>query len=183
MNKLIATYVRWVDALTEGIGKLLTWLPLTMALLTALVVMVRHALDSGSIALQETVMYAHGLALLLGISVALKSNAHVRVDLLHNRFSPAQRRWVNIFGHLVFLLPLCITLVWVSTPYVMASWRVWEGSPEVGGIPAVFLLKTLLPVAATLVALQALAEVMRECLRLPKAADPTMRSASPQGDA
>ncbi len=146
---------------------MLAWLPLTMALLTALVVVVRHAFDSGSIALQETVMYAHGLALLLGISVALKHNAHVRVDMFYSRFNEAQRRWVSTFGVLVFLLPLCVTLIVVSLPYVSASWRVWEGSSEVGGIPAVFLLKTLLPITAVLVCLQAIAEVVRQWLPQP----------------
>lgn len=157
-----------VDALTDLLARGLTWLPLLMALLMALVVLVRHALGQGSIALQEAVMYAHGMALMLGISYTLKQDAHVRVDLFYNRFNATQKRWVNLCGHLFLLLPLCITILVMSLPYVSASWRVLEGSPEVGGIPGIFLLKTLLPVTAVLVALQALAEILRLLITEPE---------------
>lgn len=150
-----------LDALTEGMARLLTWLPLLMALLMASVVLVRHALGQGSIALQEAVMYTHGILLMLGISYTLKQDAHVRVDLLYSRFNAKQKRWVNLGGHLLLLLPLCITILVMSLPYVSASWRVLEGSPEVGGIPGIYLLKTLIPITAVLVALQALAEILR----------------------
>jgi TRAP-type mannitol/chloroaromatic compound transport system permease small subunit len=139
-----------------------------MALLMASVVLVRHAFGQGSIALQEAVMYTHGIVLMLGISYTLKQDAHVRVDLLYNRFNPTQKRWVNLCGHLFLLLPLCVTLLLMSLPYVSASWRVLEGSPEVGGIPGIFLLKTLIPVTAVLVALQALAEILRLLIQEPE---------------
>lgn len=153
--------VAGIDGLTDFLAQGLTWLPLLMALLMALVVLVRHAFGQGSIALQEAVMYAHGIALMLGISYTLKQDAHVRVDLFYNRFSAATKKRVNLCGHVLLLLPLCITIFVMSMPYVSASWRVLEGSPEVGGIPGIFLLKTLLPVTAVLVALQALAEILR----------------------
>lgn len=157
-----------VDTLTDLLARGLTWLPLLMALLMALVVFVRHALGQGSIALQEAVMYTHGIALMLGISYTLKQDAHVRVDLFYNRFNASQKRWVNLCGHLFLLLPLCITILAMSLPYVSASWRVLEGSPEVGGIPGIYLLKTLLPVTAVLVALQALAEILRLLIAEPQ---------------
>lgn len=159
-----------LDALTDFLARGLTWLPLLMALLMASVVLVRHAFGQGSIALQEAVMYTHGIVLMLGISYTLKQDAHVRVDLLYNRFNSRQKRWVNLCGHLFLLLPLCVTLLVMSLPYVSASWRVLEGSPEVGGIPGIFLLKTLIPVTAVLVALQALAEILRLFIQEPKQA-------------
>ena len=76
--------------------------------------------------------------------------------------------WVNLWGHLLLLLPLCITILVMSLPYVSASWRVLEGSPEVGGIPGIYLLKTLIPITAVLVALQAIAEILRLLLRKPE---------------
>ena len=157
-----------LDALTQGLARFLTWLPLLMALLMALVVLVRHAFGQGSIALQEAVMYTHGILLMLGISYTLQQDEHVRVDLLYSRFSAKHKGWVNLWGHLLLLLPLCITILVMSLPYVSASWRVLEGSPEVGGIPGIYLLKTLIPITAVLVALQAIAEILRLLLRKPE---------------
>ena len=68
---------------------------------------------------------------------------------------------VNLVGHCLLLAPMAISLFWLSLPYVAASWRTLEGSSEVGGIPAIFLLKTLIPVMCFLLLLQALAESAR----------------------
>jgi TRAP-type mannitol/chloroaromatic compound transport system permease small subunit len=86
---------------------------------------------------------------------------HVRVDVLYGRLSPRNRCVVDLTGHLFLLLPVCIFIFWTSLPYVRASWRILEGSADVGGIPAVFLLKTLIPVLAVLLFLQGLCEITR----------------------
>ncbi len=158
---MLAGFVRWVDRLTAWSGRWLSWLPLLMALTTLAVVILRYGLNTGSIALQEAVMYAHGAVLLLGISYTLQQDAHVRVDLVYNRMAPAMRGRINWLGHLVFLVPLCLVILVTSWPYVLSSWRVREGSAEVGGLPGIFLLKTLLPVTAGWLLLQALAELAR----------------------
>ena len=161
MRSVLQHFVNGMDRLTEWSGRVLAWLPLFMALATVVVVVLRYGLNIGSIALQEAVMYAHGAVLLLGISYTLQQDGHVRVDLFYNRASPRLRQRINLAGHLLFLLPLCLTVLIVSAPYVQASWRVWEGSAEVGGLPGVFLLKSLLPLTAAWLFLQGLAEVLR----------------------
>ena len=108
----------------------------------------------------------HGAAFLLGLSYALQRDAHFRVDLLYSRMTPARKAVVNLFGHVFLLAPLCVTVVVVSWPYAAESWAVLEGSPEVAGIPAVFLLKTLIPVSAALLLLQTLALAVREVAAL-----------------
>lgn len=150
-----------IDALTETCGKLLALLLPVMVLLTFAIVVARYLFDVGTIAGQETVMYLHGTAFMLGFAYALKHNAHVRVDVLANRFTPRTRSIIDLFGHLVFLLPMCACVIWFSWDYVMAAWRVREGSAEVGGIPAVYLLKSLLIASSVLLALQGLAEIGR----------------------
>lgn len=106
-------------------------------------------------------MYMHAVVFMLGIPYALKHNAHVRVDVFAERFGPHGRARVDVLGHLLFLVPVCVTILLFSLPYVAASWRVFEGSSEVGGIPGLFLLKTLIPLTAALLLLQGLAEVIR----------------------
>lgn len=111
-------------------------------------------------------MYMHALVFMLGIPYALKQGAHVRVDVFADRLGERGRAWVEVTGHCVFLIPVCLTIIIVSTPYVLASWRVFEGSSEVGGLPAVFLLKTLIPVTAALLMLQGIAELLTLIPRL-----------------
>ena len=150
--------------MTERLGRLIAWLLLPMVLGTTLVVVLRYALNEGSILLQEAVLYLHALVFMLGIPYALKADAHVRADLVYSRLGPRGRTVINLIGHVLFLLPVAGALLLYSQSYVTRSWRILEGSSEVGGIPGVFLLKTLIPVLAVLLLLQGLAEIAR-CIR------------------
>ena len=159
-------YVHYIDLFTDRCGRLLAWLVLGMALLTAVIVVLRYGFSIGSIPAQEAVIYMHGSLSLLGAAYALKTGAHVRVDIFYRKFSPRGQAWINSLGGIVFLLPLCIFILVSSLDYVGESWAMRETSPEPGGIPAVFLLKTLLPVAAINLALQGTAEILRSALNL-----------------
>lgn len=155
-----------IDAFTDRCGRLLAWLALGMALVTALVVIMRYGFSTGSIMAQEAITYMHGTLFMLGAAYALKSGAHVRVDIFYRGFSPRGRAWVNSLGGIVFLMPLCVFILFSSWDYVHASWIIGESSPEPGGIPAVFLLKTLIPLMAVNLFLQGLAETLRSALVL-----------------
>jgi TRAP-type mannitol/chloroaromatic compound transport system permease small subunit len=159
-------YVHYIDLFTDRCGRLLAWLVLGMALLTAVIVVLRYGFSIGSIPAQEAVIYMHGCLFLLGAAYALKTGAHVRVDIFYCKFSPRGQAWINSLGGIVFLLPLCIFILVSSWDYVGESWAMRETSPEPGGIPAVFLLKTLIPVAAINLALQGTAEILRSALIL-----------------
>lgn len=131
-----------------------------MAAVTLSIVVLRYGLDAPSIALQEAVIYLHATAFMLGIAYTLKHDAHVRVDIFYARRSVRGRAWTDLSGHLLLLLPMSVTLFWTSLPYVGASWRILEASPEVGGIPGLFLLKTLIPLMALLLLAQGLSGVL-----------------------
>ena len=137
-----------------------------MVVVTVVVVGLRYGLATSSIFLQESVMYMHGAVLMLGIAYALKENRHVRVDIFYARMSERRQALVDVTGHLLFLLPVSLLIFWTSLPYVANAWRVLEGSSEVGGVPAVFLLKTLIPIMALLLGLQGLNEIVRGVQRL-----------------
>lgn len=155
-----------IDAFTSYSGRLLAWLALFMALVTTLVVFLRYGFNIGSIAAQEAVTYMHGSLFMLGAAFALKTGAHVRVDIFYRNFSPRTQAWVNSLGGIIFLMPLCLFIFGISINYVAESWAIRESSPEPGGIPAVFLLKTLLPLMAINLMLQGLAEILRNSLLL-----------------
>lgn len=150
-----------IDTFTEWTGKIIAWLSAAMALLTTLVVVMRYGFNTGSIAGQEAVTYLHATLFTLGAACALKADAHVRVDVFYRRFNPVTKAWINALGGIVFLLPLCVLIVMMSSDYVLQAWRIREISADSGGIPAVFLLKSLIPAMAMTLALQGVAEILR----------------------
>lgn len=145
----------------ERTGHAVAWLIFAMALITFAVVLFRYGFNLGAIAVQESVVYLHAIAFMLGIPYALKTDEHVRVDVIYSRLGPEAKARVNLIGHCLFLLPVAGSLFWLSLPYVGASWRILEGSPEVGGIPAVFMLKTLIPLTSAMLFMQGLAGIMQ----------------------
>ncbi len=129
------------------------WLAIIMVGLTLCVVLLRYLFSSSTIFLQELITYTHALFFLLGIPLGILRDDHVRVDLIYSRLSERKQSIINLLGHILFLLPLSILMLFWSTPYAISSWQIFEGSSEVGGVPAIFLLKTLLPITALLIAL------------------------------
>ncbi len=158
--------VHYIDIFTDRSGRLLAWLVLAMALVTAVVVVMRYGFNMGSIMAQEAVTYMHGCLFMLGAAYALKNEAHVRVDIFYRSFGPRARAWVNSLGAIVFLMPLCTFIGFSSWNYVSESWLIHETSPEPGGIPAVFLLKSVIPLMAFNLFLQGLAETLRNAMVL-----------------
>ncbi len=155
-----------IDSFTERSGSLLAWLALLMALLTGAIVVMRYGFNAGSIASQELVTYFHATLFTVGAAFALKRGAHVRVDIFYRHYSARTQAWVNALGGVVFLLPLCLFTVVISWQFVSEAWSIREASAEAGGMPAVFLLKTLIPLFAVNLLLQGLAETIRNTLIL-----------------
>ena len=151
-------------AINETIGRAESWLTLATVLLTFLVVVLRYGFDWGSIAMQEAVIYLHALVFMAGMAYTLGHDEHVRVDIFYAKLSPKAQAWINLLGTLLFLLPFCVFVLWVSLPYAAGSWRLLEGSREAGGLPLVFVLKSFIPLMAVLLLLQGLSLAAR-CLR------------------
>ena len=118
------------------------WLAVIMVGLTLCVVLLRYLFSSSTIFLQELITYAHALFFLLGIPLGILRDDHVRVDLIYSKLSKHKQSVINLLGHILFLLPLSILMLFWATPYAISSWRIFEGSSEVR-VPAIFLLKTL----------------------------------------
>ena len=161
-----------IDRLNQWLGRAVAWLTLAMAVAVAVIVLARYAFAQNTILLQEAVTYGHGLVLMLGMAYTLKENGHVRVDILYSSRSPRWRALVDLFGHVFLLLPVAGLLLVASVPYAMSAWRILEGSSEVGGLPGVFLLKTLIPLMAALLLLQGLSEIGKTWRRLAERRSP-----------
>ena len=155
-----------LDRFADATGRCVAWLTIAMMLITCLVVFLRYLLNTGSIALQESVTYLHGIVFLLGIAYTLKQKAPVRVDIIYQRLAPRTKAWLDLLGTLFFLFPVAVFIAWGSIDYVQFSWNLLEGSAEPGGLPGVFLLKSLIPLMAVLLLLQGLSELLRNFLIL-----------------
>lgn len=132
-----------------------------MVLTTFSIVVLRYLFERGWVWMQEIVLYMHALTFLLASGYALARDAHVRVDILYRPASPRRQAWVDLLGSLFLLMPASLVLLYQSLPYVIASWAVFEGSKDGGGLEAVFLLKTGIPAFCLLLFLQAVALVRR----------------------
>ena len=160
-NTRFSTIIKQLERVTHSVGTSVAWLLIAMVLLESIIVMLRYGFDIGFIALQESVTYMHAAVFLLGAAYTLKDDEHVRVDIFYRRFSDSQRAWVNLIGTLILLVPLTLFILWTSYPYVAQAWSIKEASADAGGIPAIYLLKTLIPVFAVLLLLQGLSEILK----------------------
>jgi TRAP-type mannitol/chloroaromatic compound transport system permease small subunit len=121
----------------------------------------------GSTIMQESVVYMHATVFLVCAGYALVHNGHVRCDIFYAAMAPRTRAAVDVACTLLFLLPMCALIWWMAWPYVGASWEVMEVSQEGRlGIPAVYLLKTLILVFAALLGVQAVALTLQSALLL-----------------
>ena len=158
-----ATYTDLAARTIRWLGQSVAWLTLAMTLLTFGVVLLRYGFNLGWIWLQESVTYLHALVFMVAAAWAFQTDDHVRVDIFYRARSDRYRNAVNLVGTLLFLVPFSIFLLAVSWDYVTASWATHEGSREAGGLPLVWLLKSLILVMPLLLLLQSWSSV-RQCV-------------------
>ena len=126
-----------------------------------LIVVLRYGFGSGAIALQDFAGYAFAVFLILAIPVCLAEDGHVRVEVFSERQPPGYNLWADRVALVVFLIPVFGLLIWAAWPTLVYSWSIREGSIETGGLPGLYLVKTMLPVAAALTIVQGVAAVLR----------------------
>lgn len=158
-----------IDRLVSGVGQTVVWLVLAVVLLQFSLVVARYLFGLGSIWLTETVIYAHAGVFMLGAAWTLRAGGHVRVDVFYADASARTKAIIDLAGALVLLLPFMLVLAWLSVPYAARSWAILEHSQESSGLPLVFVLKTLIPVFALLMALQGVAQAIRAAAALARA--------------
>jgi TRAP-type mannitol/chloroaromatic compound transport system permease small subunit len=150
-----------LDNISRFIGKASSYLILYMVIITFTVVILRYVFNLGWIWLQETITYAHAIFFISTVSYTLLSDAHVRVDIFYQKYSPKKKAFCNLLGILFLLFPTIFILFYYSTGYVADSWAVWETSYEAGGLNFVYLLKSFLIVFCVLLFLQAISSLIK----------------------
>jgi TRAP-type mannitol/chloroaromatic compound transport system permease small subunit len=158
-----------IDRGARAVGRAVMWLSLAVVLVQFAVVLLRYVLGVGSIWLQESILYGHAALFMLAAAWTLREGGHVRVDVFYAQASPRTRALIDLLGALLLLLPFAAALAWLSTPYAARAWAILERSRETSGLPLVFALKTLIPLAAVMLATQGLAQAIRAALALRRA--------------
>ena len=164
LNKIQALSDR-VSKFSDRLGRLVSWLTLAMVVLTFFIVIFRKFFGLGWIWVQESVTWMHAMVFMLAAAYTMNADEHVRVDIFYTRMSPRGKAVVNLLGAVFLLLPLCAFIVWSSWDYVSESWRVRESSWQSGGLQALFLLKSLIPITAVLLGLNGLLNAMANILK------------------
>ncbi|WP_421997661.1 TRAP transporter small permease subunit [Reyranella sp.] len=149
-----------VDKVNEKIGNVCNWLVLLACVVSGGNAMIRYAYDRSSNAWLEMQWYMFAVIVMFGASYTLKRNEHVRVDLLYMMLRRRGQLWIDILGTLIFLLPTCTILAWLSWPFFMQSYATFEGSSNAGGLLR-WPIKLVMPVGFVLVALQGLSELIK----------------------
>lgn len=166
------TLIQMLDGLSELTGRVISWATFFLLLATLSVVVLRYMFNVGATSLQDSAVYLHGAVFTFAAGYALKHDEHVRVDVFYQKFSPRTRHLVDFWGTLLFLFPVSAFIGWESWEYVKSSWDIREASPEAGGLPYVYLQKTLLLVLVASLVIQGLVELYRNGTQIFSARNP-----------
>lgn len=157
----MAAIARLFDLINQTISMAVRWLALAMVLVQFSIVVGRYVFGINSVAVQESVLYMHSALFMLAAGYTLLVDKHVRVDVFYAKLGDKARRRIDLFGHFFLLIPSMLALLYWSWPSVRSSWSLLEGPLSVGGIKAVFLLKSLIPAFCILVLIQSVAILLR----------------------
>lgn len=163
---MLQAFVHTIDSMNDWIGRTAAWLTLGCVLTCFTVVLLRYAFDIGYPWMQELYVWQHAAVFMAGAGYTFLHRGHVNVDVLYGSMSERRRAWVDILGTLAFLFPWLAIIAVTSAPFVLSSWAVREASATANGMPALYLLKSLLWVFCALVFVQGLSLIVRRGLFL-----------------
>ncbi len=164
--KFIKTYIKLIDRLNSKLGYYISWLTLLLVLITCFDVFTRYVLNESSVALQELEWHLFSIIFLMAASFTLITDDHVRVDVFYSRFSDKQKAYVNLFGAVLFLLPFCVLVIYSSQNFVITSFQFKETSPDAGGLPARYILKSFIPISFVFLFFQGISLAFKSFLQI-----------------
>ena len=154
-----------IDAMNERFGRLANWMVLAACVISAGNAGARYALNLGSNAWLEIQWYLFGALVMIGAPYTLKVNEHVRVDVIYGSLPTRAQLWIDIIGGLLFLLPMCVIIGWLSWPMFYGAWEIGEMSSNAGGLLR-WPIKLFVPLGFLLLALQGVSEVVKRIAAL-----------------
>lgn len=156
---LAGRIARFIEAIVEWAGRLMMVLVFAIVMLVATNVILRYLFAIGPVSLQELEWHLMVPVALIGSAYTLRHHGHVRVDIFYDGFGARTRAVVNLFSS-IGLLVTSVLVVWLSLNFVNQAYVIDEGSPDPGGLPHRFILKSMIPLGFGLLALQAVAHII-----------------------
>lgn len=161
-----SAYMTYIDNFTEGVGLTVSWLTTIMVIVVCTNVILRYVFGQGLLALQDLSWYLFGVLYMLGAAYTLKHDRHVRVDIVYANLSPKAKVWINLLGSVFFLMPLCLLGIFISMEFVTTSFTIRETTPDPGGLPARYLIKSMIPLGFLFLLLQGISMLYQSILQL-----------------
>ena len=155
-----------LEKIIKKIGDTCSWLSFMLVILISLDVFLRYIFNFSSASLYELEWHMFAIIFLIGSSLTLQRDEHVRVDVFYNRFSEKGKNIINLIGNLIFLFPFSIVIFYTSIPFVEDSFKILESSPDPGGLPFRFLIKSMIPISFLLLATQGILNVFKNLKKL-----------------
>ncbi|MFN3209061.1 MAG: TRAP transporter small permease subunit [Roseovarius sp.] len=150
-----------IDRFTDRLGNVVSWLVGVMVVVCAAVALLRYILGVGWVWMQDIYIWSNAIVFMLGAAPTLLHDKHVRVDFIYGARSRKYRAWVDILGSIFLLAPSLAVIAVLSAPYVSDSWARFEGTLDVGGLPGVFVLKSVLLLFCLPLAAQGVSKAIR----------------------
>ncbi len=154
LTNLLNRYIQNINALNEWLGNKVAWLNVLLILLIGVDVVLRYAFNTGFVALGELEWHLFALVFLLCMGYSLRHDQHVRVDVFYNQFSERGKAWVNLLGSIFMLLPFCMVCIYAGAKFGYYSFQFREGSPNPSGLPALYLIKSMIALGFVFLLLQ-----------------------------
>ncbi len=151
---------RQIDRLNEKIAEAVSWALLAAVIICASNALMRYILNYSSNAWLEIQWYLYASMFMLASAYTLRRDEHVRIDVIVGRLSKRTQVWIDLFGFLIFLLPICLLILWYGIPYALISIESQEMSSNAGGL-IVWPAKILLPIGFALIVLQGISEIIK----------------------
>ncbi|PYP34123.1 MAG: C4-dicarboxylate ABC transporter permease [Gemmatimonadetes bacterium] len=152
---------RRIDRFQERFGCGVSWLSLAMVLVVFGDVISRYAFRTTSGGVQELEWYLFGTLYLLAAGYTLLHDEHVRVDIMYSKLTPRRKAWLDFVLFWVFFFPSCLMVIYTAWPFVRTAWSVWEGSPDPGGLPLRWLLKSMIIAGFVLLVVQGISQTIK----------------------
>lgn len=161
MNLPDTALSRVIDPLIERIGRWASWLWIVLLAIIVINVILRYAFGEGRVEFEEIQWHLYSTGFLLGLGYALQTDSHIRVDVLHERFSSTVQAWLEFYGILLLLVPFITLMLVFSVPFVVSSYELSEVSNAPGGLPLRWAIKAMLPLGFLLLALATCSRLSR----------------------
>lgn len=157
----VTPFSRIVDDALGRLGRAVSWAWIALMAVIVVNVVMKNAFGDGRVEFEEIQWHIYAALFMLGLSVTLAADDHVRVDLLYEGFSLRAKAWVDLLGIVTLLLPFLAMLVWYGVPFVADSFATAERSSSPAGLPLRWVIKGTLVLGVLLLALAALARLQR----------------------